>query len=116
MVLVKHSLLTIPLYLLSTFRALVYFVEQIKSLAINFLWKDAKQKGICWKKWEDLCLPMGKGGLGFRDLGAMNQALLAKTAWRIYSNPESLISKVLLGKYCCHNKDFWNCKAVSSSS
>ena len=39
---------------------------------------------------------MGKGGLGFKDLGVMNQALLAKTVWHMLNQPQSLISKVFL--------------------
>ena len=35
---------------------------------------------------------MGKsqGGKGFRDLVVMNEALLAKTAWRLLSHPDAL--------------------------
>ena len=58
---------------------------------------------------------MGKGGLGLRDFHSMNQALLAKTAWRIHREPQSLISKELLGKYC-HNKKIWTIKATQASS
>ena len=50
---------------------------------------------------------MSKGGLGFRDLRVMNQALLAKTAWRSYKDPNSLLAIVLLGKYC-YNRNFWH--------
>ncbi|XP_074298058.1 uncharacterized protein LOC141628868 [Silene latifolia] len=36
-----------------------------------------------------------KGGLGLRNIGCCNQALLAKSAWRILCVPGSLISKVI---------------------
>lgn len=39
------------------------------------------------------------GGLGFRDLEAFNQALLAKTLWRIAMEPNSLIFRILQDKY-----------------
>ncbi|CAN6816711.1 unnamed protein product, partial [Brassica oleracea] len=45
------------------------------------------------------------GGLGLRDIQRFNQALLAKLAWRIITAPESLFSRILMGKYC-HNKSF----------
>lgn len=70
LILVKHVLLTIPNYLLSVFRVPVYFLNKVKSVVSRFLW--------CWRRWEVCCLPKAKGGLGLRDLGCLNQALLAK--------------------------------------
>lgn len=52
-----------------------------------------------WQNWASLCLPKTMGGLGFQDPGKLNQALLAKVAWRIFNNPNLLISQVLLAKY-----------------
>ena len=39
------------------------------------------------------------GGLGFRDLEAFNLALLAKQIWRIITNRNMLVSKILKAKY-----------------
>lgn len=49
------------------------------------------------------------GGLGFKDLEDYNDSLLAKLGWRIHSNPNSMLSQVLKGKY------FHDCSFLESS-
>lgn len=108
LILAKHVLLTIPNYLFSE-------LNQIKSVASHFLWGGEHGKGIVCRRWEVCCLPKSKGGLGLRDLGCLNQALLAKVAWRILKNPDSLIAKVLTGKYC-QKQNLLEATVSSSSS
>jgi hypothetical protein len=49
--------------------------------------------------WARLGLPKQRGGLGFRDSEVFNLALLAKQGWRLIQQPNSLLAKVLKGKY-----------------
>ncbi|KAK4438731.1 putative mitochondrial protein [Sesamum alatum] len=43
--------------------------------------------------------PKSVGGVGFRNLSTFNDALLAKKAWRLIQNPNSLVSRVFEAKY-----------------
>lgn len=52
--------------------------------------------------WPQLFQPKKQGGLGFRDLCAFNLALLAKQRWRLLTNPDSLLARVLEAKYYPH--------------
>ena len=43
--------------------------------------------------------PRREGGLRFKDLKIQNLALLGKQFWRLVTQPTSLLSKILRGKY-----------------
>ncbi|XP_062014044.1 uncharacterized protein LOC133730478 [Rosa rugosa] len=61
--------------------------------------KGGGVRGIHWCNWERLCRRKEDGGLGFRDLRAVNQSMLAKTVWRIFWGRSSLVSELLQAKY-----------------
>ncbi|KAG7594343.1 Ribonuclease H-like superfamily [Arabidopsis thaliana x Arabidopsis arenosa] len=46
-----------------------------------------------------MSLPKKERGLGFKDLHNFNKALLAKQAWRIITNPSSLLARLYKGMY-----------------
>ena len=90
-----------PNFAMSSFLLPVSLCKQIQSILTRFWWDDKDgEKKICWKSWDTLTHPKSLGGLGFRDVQAFNQALLAKIAWRILTKPDSLLAKFLLSKYC----------------
>lgn len=67
----------------------------------RFWWdgNDQRRK-MSWISWQELAKQKAEGGLGFREIQAFNQALLAKQAWRVLTNPNCLQARVLTGKYC----------------
>ncbi|KAL5574791.1 hypothetical protein UlMin_016490 [Ulmus minor] len=75
-------------------------IKDIHRLISRFWWgSNAGQKKIHWAKWEILCQPKEKGGLGFRNLKGFNKALLAKQGWRLIRFPDSLVGKMLKACY-----------------
>ena len=59
--------------------------------------------------WWKMCVPKNQGGMGFRDIHCFNLAMLAKQAWRIIENSDSLCATVLRAKYF-PNGDLLNTK------
>lgn len=74
-------------------------LDRITSLCRNFLWGSKH----CPVAWAEVCLPKSEGGLGFRDLGAWNTALLAKTIWDIQAKRDSLWVKWIHNRYLRHS-------------
>jgi ribonuclease HI len=101
--LIKAVIQAIPTYVMSCFMLPKGLCHQIERLACNFWWgSNTDRKKIHWVSWKKLCKNKTKGGLGFRDTWAFNEALLAKQAWRLVTQPDSLVAKVYRAKYFPH--------------
>lgn len=69
-------------------------------MIVKFWWGGSEEERcIYWRKWDYLCRPKYQGGMGFRDLGAFNQSLLAKQVWRQLYNQDSLVARIFKSKY-----------------
>ncbi|KAK1309895.1 hypothetical protein QJS10_CPA08g00761 [Acorus calamus] len=68
-----------------------------KVLANCLKWTESQKP--CMVKWESICLPRSKGGLGVLDLNAMNKALLSKWLWQWQATPSALWVRLLWERY-----------------
>ncbi|XP_048605487.1 uncharacterized mitochondrial protein AtMg00310-like [Brassica napus] len=93
-------MLALPTYGISTFLLPLEICENLASAIAQFWWSsDPPKRGIHWAKWEKVCLPRKEGEIGFRMIHEVNLALLAKQLWRLVQFPNSLVARVLRGRY-----------------
>ncbi|KHN37114.1 Putative ribonuclease H protein, partial [Glycine soja] len=74
--LIQSVLTFIPIYFLSFFRIPKKVVDKLVRVQKRFLWGGGPDNNkIAWIKWETVCLPKEKGGLGIKDINTFNLAL-----------------------------------------
>ncbi|XP_074293350.1 putative mitochondrial protein AtMg00310 [Silene latifolia] len=99
-VLIKVVAQSIPTYAMSVFKLPSNFCDELRSLVSRFWWgSENGRRKIPWIAWAKLCQPKCLGGLGFRSFTEFNLALLGKQAWRMITDQECLMVRVLGGKY-----------------
>ena len=85
---------------MSSFLLPLEICENLASAIAQFWWSSNPPKhGIHWAKWEKMCALREEGGIGFRMIHEFNLALLAKQLWRLVLFPDSLVARVLRGRY-----------------
>ena len=84
---------------------------------VSWYWWSTKRnnKGLHWVAWDNICVPLECGGLGFRDFRDFNISLLAKQFWLLLKYTHSLLARVLKGWYYRHSNPL-NIGAVSNPS
>ncbi|CAA7021648.1 unnamed protein product [Microthlaspi erraticum] len=98
MTMLQSVLSAIPTYTMSCFKLPMSLCKRIQSVLTRFWWDEqAGKRKMCWVAWRKLTKSKKDGGLGFRDIQAFNDALLAKLSWRILTNPSCLLARVLKG-------------------
>ena len=116
MTMLKSVLFPIPSHTMSCFMLPVSLCQRIQTALTRFWWdNDSGSKKMAWIAWSTLTRPKDQGGLEFRDIQSFNEAYLAKLSWRIINNPDSLLGRTLIGKYCL-TEDFLTVSAKSAIS
>lgn len=99
-ILIKSVARALPNYIMSVFKLSGGLCEDLMKCIRAYWWGSEKgRRKVQWIPWSKLIKSKGAGGMGFRDLNLVNQALLAKQAWRLVTFPDSLCLQVLTAKY-----------------
>jgi len=76
---------------------------------LNAFWwghNSANSRGLHWLSWERLSVPKTFGGMGFKNLRAFNLAMIGKQTWKMVTNPDALITRLLKARYYPHSDFF----------
>ncbi|KAH1266244.1 putative ribonuclease H protein [Glycine max] len=98
--LINVVLTALPLFYLSFFRAPSAVINRLTVIQRNFLWGgNLEGKKIAWVAWSQVCASRERGGLGIKDIKALNNALLIKWKWFMFQQTDQLWSRILISKY-----------------
>lgn len=99
-VLIKVVAQTIPTYAMSVFKLPKDFCYSLQSIINRFWWSnDPKKRKIHWVGSSRLCDHKADGGLGFRDLEAFDDVMLAKQLRRLINDSSSLVYRLPKARY-----------------
>ena len=89
--LVASVLESLHVYWASVFLLPQAVINDINKLLKNFLWSQGEtSKGKAKVAWENICKPKKQGGLGLKDIGVWNKAMITKHLWNIAEDKNTL--------------------------
>jgi hypothetical protein len=74
--LIKSVFASILVYYMSNILFTKFFISKLTAIIRNFWWtgvgEETNATSLCLRAWKDICTPKNEGGLGIRNLQAMN--------------------------------------------
>ncbi|XP_058732849.1 uncharacterized protein LOC131604425 [Vicia villosa] len=99
-VLIKAVAQAIPTYVMSCYKLPDSVCLEIEGMIARFWWGSKQgERKMHWLGWDKLAKAKAEGGLGFRGICDFNSSLLGKHYWRLLNQENSLVGKVLKGRY-----------------
>ena len=101
LILIKHVLNSIPIFLLQVLQPRQTIVKQLDRLLNKFLWDNWGDARMHWKSWGNLCFPVQDEVLGFRSFNDIVDAFSMKLWWKLRCN-DSIWALFMSRKYIRH--------------
>lgn len=119
--LIQHCLSSIPIFYMSHRLIPVAVINSIEEIFSRFWWRGTSdlKKGLCLMSWSNICLPKCLGGLGFRNLHYLNEAIVMKQFWSLlnqeHNYQNNIWASIIFRKYL-QKKCLWDVDVVSNAS
>lgn len=101
--LIKSVFSSLPVYYMSNILFSKKMLAKMNATIRDFWWTGIQQenqkKPLYLKAWSEICKSKKEGGLGIRNLEAVNKAMLVKAVWNIVTQPDNTTSRILKSKY-----------------
>ena len=102
-VLIKAVAQAIPTYAMRCFKLPFSLCHEIEAMVKKFFWGQwGDKRKIHWVKWSELTKSKLEGGMGFRDLTLFNDSHIAKQAWWLLRNEDTLFFKIFKARFFPH--------------
>ncbi|KAL0297680.1 UNVERIFIED_CONTAM: LINE-1 reverse transcriptase [Sesamum radiatum] len=89
--LISSVLSTLHSYWASVFILPKGIIKILEAKMRKFLWQGSTGRGYAKVAWDQVCRPKKEGGLGFRSIFVMNQALMLKHLWKLIQHDSSSV-------------------------
>ncbi|KAL0284164.1 UNVERIFIED_CONTAM: putative ribonuclease H protein [Sesamum radiatum] len=113
--LIKSVLMSLNVYWAMAFILPKGVIRAVEKRMRQFLWKGNSTVGYPKVAWSDVCRPMEEGGLGIRDILALNKALMSRHLWNVIQSNQSSIWVQWIAHTHLRHKSVWTVDAKGGS-
>ncbi|KAL0300237.1 UNVERIFIED_CONTAM: putative ribonuclease H protein [Sesamum angustifolium] len=113
--LIKSVLMSLDVYWAMAFILPKGVIREVEKRMRNFLWKGNSTVGYPKVAWSSVCRPKEEGGLGIRDILALNKALMCRHLWNVIQGNQSSIWVRWIAHNHLRHKSVWTVEVKGGS-